>query len=350
MINPINKKRMKQFVVAMFFGVSTIVCGQEPINGGPIHSPSPGVIDGVVIPEHIPTKRMIPYEYVREADLVWSRRVWEYIDLREKINHPLYYPHEEYQGGQWIMNTTRWSLWSIIRENVMNGNLTVYSPFNPALLGFGGWDGDQLKYPIVSAIPGGTYENDPEYRERMVSYLGYLGPEGTDPLIDEDPNSPNYGYEILDTMPDGTLAYRYSPPDTFYYQSKDIVQYKIKEDWFFDKERSVLDVRIIALAPVIYERDPATGTVSGMSELMWLYFPECRFVFNNYFTYNDKNDSYWMSFDDLFWKRKFNAVVYKVSNNFDRKIESYRTGIDALMESNKIKEEIRLIEHDVWSF
>jgi hypothetical protein len=35
---------------------------------------------------------------------------------------------------------------------------------------------------------------------------------------------------------------------------------------------------------------------------------------------------------------------------FDRQIESYRTGVDALMEAEKIKEEIRLFEHDVWNF
>ena len=57
--------------------------------------PTEGIIDGVFIQEHIPTKRMIPYEYVREADAIWSRRVFEYIDLREKINHTLYYPLDE---------------------------------------------------------------------------------------------------------------------------------------------------------------------------------------------------------------------------------------------------------------
>ena len=57
-----------------------------------------------------------------------------------------------------------------------------------------------------------------------------------------------------------------------------------------------------------------------------------------------------MSFDDLFWKRRFTSVIYKESNGFDRKIESYRSGIDALRESEKIKEEIRTFEHDVWDY
>ena len=83
--------------------------------------------------------------------------------------------------------------------------------------------------------------------------------------------------------------------------------------------------------------------------MFWLYFPHCRFVFNNYYTYNSDNDSQWMSFDDLFWKRKFSSVVYKESNTADLGIQYYRIGVEALQESEIIKEEIRGIEHDVWS-
>jgi hypothetical protein len=57
-----------------------------------------------------------------------------------------------------------------------------------------------------------------------------------------------------------------------------------------------------------------------------------------------------MSFDDLFWKRRFNSTIIKESNTYDRSIETYRMGVDALLESDKIKEEIRTIEHDVWNF
>jgi gliding motility associated protien GldN len=91
----------------------------------------------------------------------------------------------------------------------------------------------------------------------------------------------------------------------------------VKEDWFFDKERSVMDVRILGLCPVVYQKDE-NGTISGMRELFWLYFPQCRFVFNNYFVYNTHNDAQWFSFDDLFWKRQFSSTIYKESNVYDR--------------------------------
>lgn len=77
------------------------------------------------------------------------------------------------------------------------------------------------------------------------------------------------------------------------------MQYKIKEDWFFDKERSVLDVRIIGICPVIYAKDQ-NGNITGFKELFWLYFPECRYVFQNFFVQSRHNDSQRISFDDLF--------------------------------------------------
>ena len=173
--------------------------------------------------------------------------------------------------------------------------------------------------------------------------MGSLGAQSTTPLPDSE------GNDSIRYNADGTFDFVYPAQDTSWYMSQDIVQYRMKEDWFFDKERSVLDVRIIGIAPVVYEKDDQ-NQITGMKELFWLYFPHCRLVFNNYFVYNDKNDAQWMSFDDLFWKRRFNAIKYKESNVYDRKIESYRAGSDALYESQKITEEIRTLEHDVWSF
>ncbi|MCH2230975.1 MAG: gliding motility protein GldN [Crocinitomicaceae bacterium] len=332
--------------VVALFGATGANAQIEEINGGPVNVPTEGIIDGVFIQEHIPTKRMIPYEFVREADAIWSRRVFEYIDLREKINHQMYYPLDEITNqGVWVRNASRWSLWTVIRQHVLNGDLRVFSPYNP-FNKFGEWDGYQLKYP-VDPEPGLNFYTDSAYREEMVYFLGYLGPQSDIPLTDQ------YGDPLVRTTPDGFQEYVYPPRDTIWYTSKDIVQYRIKEDWFFDKERSVLDVRILAMAPVVYDmEEDANGnkSISGMKELFWLYFPHCRFVFNNYFVYNDKNDAQWMSFDDLFWKRRFNSVIYKESNTYDRKIESYRAGVDALYESEQIKNEIRNIEHDVWSF
>jgi gliding motility associated protien GldN len=316
---------------------------QLEVNGGPVNVPSEGVIDGIYIKEHVPTKRMIAYEDVREADVIWNRKVWSYIDLREKINHSLYYPFDRYQDSVWIRNASRWSLWTVIKHNILNENLTIFEPKNPFdVFGVGEKDGDQFKYPLKPQA-GMNLQTDQNYKSSVDGYLNVLG-NGTY----ETPK----GVNGEDSVTYDAAGNEITAPPVFVQEkspilSEHIVQYRLKEEWFFDKERSVLDKRILGLAPVIYDQTKEGGKYV---ELFWLYFPECRLIFNNYFVYNEANDAQWMSFDDLFWKRRFNAVMYKESNVYDRTIDSYKNGVDALHEAERIKEEIRTIEHDVWNF
>ena len=323
---------------------------QPDINGGPINTRTKtGIIDGVYVSTHIPTKRLVPYIDVREADVIWSKRVWRTIDLREKINLPLYYPLDEITpGGVWVKNTSRWSLWTVIRHHVMTGDLVVYDAENPAAIGRI-FDGDQFKHPIMPE-DGKDYFTDSVFRSEVFRLLGTLAPVETDEFGTMIALKDQYGYDSVQELPNGDIITVYPPRDTNWFTSKDIVQYRIKEDWFFDKQRSVLDVRILGIAPVIYKREK-DNSISGTRELFWLYFPtDCRYVFNNYFVYNEKNGSAWMSFDDYFWKRRFASFIHKEENVYDRNVDKFRVGVDALMESKRITEEIRLIEHDVWSF
>ncbi|MGM0478645.1 MAG: gliding motility protein GldN [Bacteroidota bacterium] len=337
---------MKKLIASMMlFSAVGLFAQQQEINGGPVNSRTEtGVIDGVYLKTHVPTKRLMPYEPVREADVIWSKRIWRAIDLREKINRPLYYPLDEFtnpdpETGEvdWVRHENRWSLWTVIRQHIISGDLTVYSDFNPVRTQIK--DGDQFKYPILPE-PGKGYFTDSVYRKDLLFYLAKLGPKPVDPLLNQ--------YQQDSIGSDGNPVY--PPRDTMWFTSEDIIQYRLKEDWFFDKERSVLDVRILGLAPVKYQTDD-NGNVSGTRTLFWLYFPtDCRYVFNNYFVYNEDNGSRWMSFDDLFMKRRFSSFIYKQENVYDRKIEKYQVGVDALHESKKITEEIRNLEHDVWSY
>jgi gliding motility associated protien GldN len=232
----------------------------------------------------------------------------------------------------------------------MKGDLTMYDPENPNALGT--FDGDLFKYPITPA-PGKNFETDSLFKDEFNRLTAIrkdrMNPDGT-PMIETDPIT---GEPIYDTV-NGVPTQRLAPPLVSPYKSSDIVEYRLKEDWFFDKERSQFDVRILGIAPVVYDGDrKETGEltiIKGKKELFWLYFPHCRFVFVNYNVYNPKNDAQWMSFDDLFQKRQFNSTIYKQSNTFDRSIDTYKTGIDALYESQRITEELRNFEHDLWHF
>jgi gliding motility associated protien GldN len=346
--------------------------GQVPFDngGGPINVINPGtenqVIDGVFMPTHVPTKRPIAYETIREADYIWSKRVFRRIDLREKMNFSLKYPFDDVRdSATWVRNTTRWSLWTIVRQHIMWGDVTIFEPENPNAWGM--FDGDQFKYPVASKI-NGWYETDPEMRKNInIRYFGKMGPT-TDPIKSKDPIKMENDEDstIYDPIKDEYVVQFY-PGEMQWVDGNDIQGYDLKEDWFFDKERSVLDVRIIGIAPVVNWKDDSRTSVvfynnqTGQPDeansskwvkapLFWLYFPQLRPYLAKYYVYNEDNDAQWMSFDDFFWKRRFSSYIVKESNVFDRTVEQYKYGLDALIESEAITEEIRTLEHDMWNF
>jgi gliding motility associated protien GldN len=291
---------------------------------------SSNVLDGVYVKEHIPTKMVVQYTHLREADVMWSKRIWRTIDLRQKQNHPLYYPLKPLSD--------RMSLWDVIKYGVIEeGNLTIYD------LGLDA--DDQFREPVK---PTNGNINDPNFKLRIQSFFGV---ETSVPKIYQlnDPDVINGLANPGDPVTDANgLPVKF---DTVVeYTTEEIVRYEIKEDWFFDKQRSVLDVRIIGIAPQVIFVNPVSENIEGFKTLFWLYFPECRYVFQNFYVYNPQNDAQRMSFDDFFWKREFSSYIKKESNIYDRDIGRTWTGIDALLESDKIKEEMFELEHDLWHF
>jgi gliding motility associated protien GldN len=308
--------KMKKIVTAVIALTVGVTANAQLPSSGMSES---GVLDGVYVQEHIPTKRVIQYTHLREADVIWAKRIWRTIDLREKMNQTLYYPLEPLSD--------RRSLWDVIKYGILTeGSITPYEPNDM----FGNPD-DQFKTPITP--PNGNVD-DPAYVKKLDELFFDIS---TEPLLDAN------GDEIYDELT-GVRA------DTMMKEeigSDQIIKYYVKEDWFFDKQRSIQERRIIGIAPVIYKKD-ANGDIKGMQTKFWLYFPECRYVFQNFFVYNRKNDARRMSFDDLFWKQMYSSYIHKETNVFDRKINSTWDGIDALLESEKIKKDIFLMEHDLW--
>lgn len=350
------KRSILSILIILSFGVSA-----QEINGGPVNTPSNGVIDGIYVQEHIPTKRLIPYEFVREADVMFQKRVWRIIDLREKINHPLYFPHDDYSpSGDWVRHTNRWALWTVLKHHILKGEIVMYENVNPNYL-LGEPDGDLFKYPIDKPAPGKNFTTDPVFAKSVISKLAAVRPK----LDDQGQLAykvDGAGNQIMKKDPvTGVEEPELADPDTVWIKSKDIVEYRIKEDWFFDKERSQFDCRILGIAPVVYfdknskfisldDSDKDNFLITKKDILFWLYFPHIRFVLVNYNVYNQKNDANWMSFDDLFQKRMFSSTIYKQSNIFDRSLDTYKSGVEALYESQRITEELRNFEHDLWHF
>jgi len=65
---------------------------------------------------------------------------------------------------------------------------------------------------------------------------------------------------------------------------------RIKEDWFFDKHRSMLDVRILGICPIVEDYDEK-GDFRAFKPLFWIYFPEARNIFAKAEVFNRMNSS-----------------------------------------------------------
>ncbi len=237
----------------------------------------------------------VPYPPLRKADVMWQKRLWREIDFREKINQYFYYPIEPHNDWRSFMR--------ILMDGLKEGSMTAYDISAT----------DEFLVPL-------TYQ---EVIARQVD---------TSHQVLSRPYPP---YEEYDTV----IYTEFDPTR--------VKRLRIKEDWYFDKQRSQIMVRIIGLCPVmIKERDGDEVT----EPLFWVYFPEARPIFSTALIYNTHNDAMRLTYDDAFWKRMFNSYIYKESNVFDRRILEYATGLDALYESERIKNELFEFEHDLWEF
>ena len=259
------------------------------------------VLDGAYVKETNLTKRVVPYPALREADVMYVRRIWQDIDLRQKINQMFYFPVDPIEDRKNLFDVIRYAL-------EVEGSLTAYGT-GPA------GDDDEFRYPYT-----GTQVDS------------VLNPTVIIPQFD-----PVTG-EVIGSMEAQTTL-----------NSQDIVRYRLKEDWVWDRQRSERHVRIIGMAPIIEKKDDE-GNSQGLAPLFWLYYPECRYVFANAECYNYENDAQRRTFEEIFQKRYFSSYIVKETNVFDRSIADYAQGLDALLESERIKDELFTIEHDLWHY
>ena len=250
--------------------------------------------DGIYDKENSVNRRFVPYTFLRQGDVMWEKRTWREIDLREKINQPLYFPIEEVNG--------RASLLQVLKRALFTGEVIAFSD-------------DEFLIPLTLA----------QIKEKLVKC-------DSNENRDVDPNT---GEEIV------TKVWRCDSTSIY----ENVTKFRLKEDWFFDKQKSVLEVRILGISPMKYDEGKDIYT-----NMFWIYFPSCRSALATNEVYNVKNDAERRTFDDVFFKRQFNSVTVTESNVYNRNINEYSKGIDALLESDRIKGDIFQFEHDLWHF
>ncbi len=156
----------------------------------------------------------------------------------------------------------------------------------------------------------------------------------------QDPNFPDDPYMVIDTV----LQIPFEP--------EDIQKYRIMEDWIFDNSYSDFRAVIFAIAPLFNQ--VASGIELGAVPLFWVKMDVLRPVLVNQELFNRVNDAARMSFDDWFEMRMFSSYIVKQSNVWDMDIKYFEEfkddGLQALLESERIKNELFIFEHDVWEY
>jgi gliding motility associated protien GldN len=250
-------------------------------------------VDDIVQKRLIFENRVLPYEMVRESDIPWQRTIWRIIETREKMNLPFRHPER--------------SLFTIMKENVDKGTLMVF-------------EDDRFTSPMTA--------------EQLNSILYRV-----DTNVVYDPVTYEETIEI----------------STSEINPEDISRFRVKEMWYFDKEASIMKVRILGISPLKEEFDDETGILKYEIPLFWVYYPEAREFFSKEKVFSDVNDAYPMTWYDLFETRFFSSYIMKASNVLDLRLKDVYSGyenadMDILLESEKIKKELFNIEHDLWSF
>lgn len=261
-------------------------------------------ITEVYVKEHIPNKKPVPYPHVREADVLWAKIIWRVIDLREKMNMPLYYPIKPIDN--------RWNLISLLLYGIDNEGLTAYNTDDPL---------NEFKVPLT--------------KEGVDAQMGAK----TDTLKVTDPTT-------------GQIETKVVKKDRL---TDEVKQVMVKEKWFFDRQHSTMQVRIIGLCPIrLHNKEDESGNPTDVLEkrqTFWIYYPEARNILANHEIFNRYNDAQAVSFDDFFFQRRFSSYIFKETNVYNnRAIQEYTSGIETLYESERIKESLFNMEHDLWEY
>lgn len=317
---------MKKFSLILFALLATSFCFaqeddeqmQEEFDGStmvqPVRKPLETPWEQVNIGEFA---ECVPFAHQRQSDVMYYQVIWRRIDLRDKLNHRLYFPTETF--GTW-RSLAQTIFDAIDFENEDNANsLRVY---------------------------GDEFCQVPMTRDEL---RGALTETRQQANVDQETGDIIDYTEISEQL-----------------QAKSVTSYNIKEIWFFDKQTSKYYVRILELEPVLeVERETASsgdgedeenaeavGAVKNKRRVGYICYDELRPFLVKQEVFNVKNNAQRVSFDDaLTLKREFVSYIYEEYNVYNRQISDYIANArDQMIESERITNNLRTFESDLWEF
>lgn len=245
---------------------------------------------------HMNDRKPIALQQIRYADVMWSKQIERTLPLREKMNHPLYFPNNE--TGR---IGSRFSLSALTVDAVEKGMLFAYDPMS---------DG---------AVPI-TFE---DFKTKLGASI--------DTIYIEQEDGTEIAKAIENQMNPSSIKFLI-----------------LREEWVFDKQRSVMDPRIMWITALReFEKD---GEIRKSLPYK-IYYPAAQPILARNEVFNPNSDGDQKSFYDTFQKRHFSSFISRETNVYnDREVSSYKFGIEQLYEAERIKTFIFNFEHDLWEY
>lgn len=240
----------------------------------------------------------LPYGYISDRDVLWSKVVWEFVDINQKINLPYYYPIDTASAAN-----DRRSLFDTLLRGIRKGE--------------------------IKEVYADSY------------FTTKIGIEEIKLMTQKE----------VDTGIEG------EEPDVYDIKSEDIKGFMLKGLWYFDKRQGELKYRLLGIAPMgpdvqVFGVDEIDDK-DNMYELFWVFYPDTRNTLHQAKVFNPQNSAQPISYDNLLNARRFNSTVMKEENLYgDRAIKDYVRGnsLFQLLEANRIKDGIRNREMDMWNY
>ena len=217
----------------------------------------------------------IPWEPIKETDILWKKWVWRRISVYYKNNIQLRNDPATPPGHV---------LANVLLNGIRTGTLKAYTNGDTA-----------LTTPLSIAAIDSIITCDPQKLSRHARmYFHYAA-------IHDDAT----GFTAGEYVPDEKTSNNY---DTSFVTSctypQQVEFYGIKEDWIFDRNKGQMIVRITALAPMVCSD-------GHMKALFWLKYPDIRSYIAQYDVYNGKQKTNY-NWDEYFESRQFSSLITNV--------------------------------------
>jgi gliding motility associated protien GldN len=238
-------------------------------------------------------RNAVSLPHLREADVKYSKRIIRCIDSRQKMNKALNWP----------------------RQMLIN-----------------------VLYPALKEGKILPFKNDSLSSAYTTTDFSLRGTSLEIITICPDPDDIDLCYDSEAVVP---------------FEQEKIEKYWVMEDWIFDYKHGSFQPRILAIAPIY--KPVFSGFEANEQPLCWIEMDD---NLRNYLAskemFNRYNQAARLSFDDFFQMRLFDSYIVYESNVFDNFINQFQAyendGVAALLESDHIKNDLFIFEHDLWQY